>query len=472
MRYISIITLLLCSLFIIDSTKSYGSIQSDQEKISSKIIESYIDAFNSDENGMSKFILDNVSSNALSARPLESRLAIYKQLRSDMGSIELKKIEATSESMISAIVHTQKGEWFRFTFELDSGLSNKIVGIRIEDTDEPELSKSAKMSESEALQSIAKYLDAQTMKDQFSGSVLVAKNGKPIFKRAYGEANKEFNIRNHPDTKFNLGSINKIFTQIAIGQLYEDGKLSFSDPIIKYLPDYPNKTAAEKVTIRHLLDMSSGVGDFFGEKFENTPKDRLRTIGDFLPMFANDSLKFEPGTQRQYSNGGFIVLGAIIEKASMLSYYDYVKEHIFKPAGMVNTDSYEADIPIPNLAEGYTRDSLNQPWRKNIYSRPARGSSAGGGYSTVEDLLKFIVALEKGSFFAKTDTWNILKGEPANKDSKKQGGMGIFGGAPGINSGIETNIGKGYTAIVMSNYDPPAARDAIKKIGSILRSIR
>jgi D-alanyl-D-alanine carboxypeptidase len=472
MKYVFIITILFCSLFVIISPNSYGSIQSDQETNSSKIITAYVEAFNNSEESMKKFILENISSHSLSARPLESRLAVYKQLKDDMGIIELKKIDATSESMISAIIHTQNGEWFRFTFEFDSGLPNKIAGIRIEDTGEPELSGSVKISEVAALQSIAKYLDEQTKKDQFSGSVLIAKKGKPIFKRAYGEANKEFNVRNRPETKFNLGSINKIFTQIAVGQLYEQGKLSYTDPIVKYLPDYPNKTAAEKVTIRQLLDMSSGIGDFFGEKFDNTPKDKLRANSDFLSLFARDSLLFEPGSRRQYSNGGYIVLGEIIGKISGQDYYTYVKKNIFEPAAMNNSDSFEEDIPILNLAEGYTRDSVNQPWRKNIYTRPVRGSSAGGGYSTVEDLLNFTVALENGKFFNRSDTWNILKGEPVNNDSKKQGGVGIFGGAPGINSGIETDIGKGYNAIVMSNYDPPAARDVMKKIRSLLQTIR
>jgi CubicO group peptidase (beta-lactamase class C family) len=218
--------------------------------------------------------------------------------------------------------------------------------------------------------------------------------------------------------------------------------------------------------------MTSGIGDFFGEKFENTPKDKLRTIDDFLPMFANDSLKFEPGSQRQYSNGGYIVLGAIIEKISGESYYDYVWEHIFKPTGMLNIESYEADIPVPNLAEGYTREETDKPWRKNIYTRPARGSSAGGGYSTAEDLLKFTIALEKQTFFKNPETWETLRGEPSGLKSQRQDGLGIFGGAPGINSGIETKIGKGFTAIVMSNYDPPTAEDVMKKIREFLTNVK
>ena len=437
-----------------------------------KIIEAYVTAFNSGEAAMRNFLTDNISDASLKQRPLEVRLPIYRQMKGEMGELTLQQIQENTNTSITALMHTKNGEWFLFTFELEQEPPHKIIGIRIENTDEPESTTAPKVKEIEALQSVAQFLDEKTKRGEFSGTVLIAKNGKAILKRAYGMASKEFKVINRIDTKFNLGSINKIFTTIAIGQLYEQGKISLNDPIIKFLPNYPNKTAAQKVIIRHLLDMTSGIGDFFGEKFENTPKDKLRTIDDFLPMFANDSLKFEPGSQRQYSNGGYIVLGAIIEKISGESYYDYVREHIFKPTGMLNTESYEADIPVPNLAEGYTREETDKPWRNNIYTRPARGSSAGGGYSTAEDLLMFTVALEKNTFFKNPETWETLRGEPSGQKSRRQGGLGFFGGAPGINSGIETNIGKGFTAIVMSNYDPPTAEDVMKKIRKFLMSVK
>lgn len=437
-----------------------------------KVIEAYVNAFNSGEVAMRNFLTDNISNTSLEQRSVEARLSIYKQMRDNMVELTLQQIQESTNTSITARMHTKKDEWFLFTFELEQVPPHKIIGIRIENTDEPELNTAPKVKEIVALQSIAQFLDEKVKKDEFSGAVLIAKDGKPIFRRAYGMANKEFKVINKIDTKFNLGSINKIFTTIAIGKLYEQGKISLSDPIINFISYYPNKTAAQKVTIRHLLDMTSGIGDFFGKRFENTPKDKFRTIDDFLPMFENDSLRFEPGSQRQYSNGGYIILGAIIEKVSGESYYNYVREHIFKPAGMLNTESYEADIPVPNLAEGYTRKETDKPWRKNIYTRPARGSSAGGGYSTAEDLLKFTIALEKKTFFKNPETWETLMGGPSVQKSHRQNGLGIFGGAPGINSGIETNIGKGYSAIVMSNYDPPTAEDVLKKIRGILKNVR
>lgn len=343
----------------------------------------------------------------------------------------------------------------------------------------------ARMTEAEVISSLDKYMEDTVKADEFSGAVLLAKNGKPIFQKGYGFASKEFNVPNRIDTKFNLGSINKIFTRIAIGQLVEKGKLSFDDTIIKHLPDYPNRQAAEKVTIQHLLRMSSGIGDFFGDKFDAMAKDRLRKNTDFLPLFAAEPLAFEPGTKRQYSNGGYIVLGAIIEKVSGQDYYDYVRENIFKRAGMENTDSYEADAVIQNLAVGYTRRGAgNRDRRNNFYTRPARGSSAGGGYSTPEDLLKFAIAFENNKLLSPEYTAWMATGEiPKGMAEKvaggsnqasagRRGGIGFAGGAPGINATVEIELDSGYTTIVMSNYDPPSAEKVGKQIREWLKLLK
>lgn len=228
---------------------------------------------------------------------------------------------------------------------------------------------------------LSQYLEEITARDEFSGVVLLAKDGSPVFQHAYGLASKEYGVPNDLGTKFNIGSIDKVFTKIAIGQLLEEGKIaSVGDKLEKYLPDYANREVAGKVTLRQILNMQSGIGDFFGPTFARSAKDQFRTTADFIPLFDHQPLAFEPGTKRQYSNGGYIVLGAVIEKVTGRSYYDHVRERIFKPLGMQSTDFYEADIPTANLATGYSRDDRDPgaPRRNNIYTRPARGSSAGG----------------------------------------------------------------------------------------------
>ena len=322
-----------------------------------------------------------------------------------------------------------------------------------------------KITTTELTTKLGQYLEEITAKDEFSGVVLLAKGGDPVFHHVYGLASKEYGVANNLETKFNIGSIDKIFTKIAIGQLLESGKIgSVDDKLEKYLPNYPNHEVAGKVTLRQILNMQSGIGDFFGPAFAKSAKDQYRTIAEYFPLFANEALAFEPGTKRQYSNGGYIVLGAVIEKVSGMSYYDYVRENIFKPLGMENTDFYEADVPTANLASGYTRDQEQPtaPRHNNIYTRPARGSSAGGGYSTTGDLLKFANAI--GARKIKVPIFEEGVPKPPNALFGMMRGVGVGGGAPGLNAALETALPGGYTIVVLSNYDPPTAEGVAEKI--------
>lgn len=210
--------------------------------------------------------------------------------------------------------------------------------------------------------------------------------------------------------------MNKMFTAVAIAQLVERGKLSFTDTVGKLLPDYPNKAVAEKVTVHHLLTHTSGIGSYFNEKFR-AKLNNLRTVSDYLPLFVDDPLAFGPGTKWQYGNSGFALLGLIVEKVSGQSYFDYVKENIFKPAGMVNTDSYERDKDVANIAVGYTKiGEHGQPdpsaaRRANTALRPSKGSPAGGGYSTVDDMLKFGIALRDHKLLSRKYTEILTTGK-------------------------------------------------------------
>src|SRR5262249_4825572 len=161
---------------------------------------------------------------------------------------------------------------------------------------------------------------------------------------------------NRIDTKFNLGSMNKMFTAVAIAQLVERGKLSFDDPLSKFLPDFPDKESAEKIKIKQILTHTAGLGGYFSQKFIESSRDRFRTVDDMMKLAKEEKLQFEPGSKWQYSNTGFLVLGAVVEKVSGQSYYDYVRENIYRPAGMTNSDCYELDRVNTNLAVGYEKE--------------------------------------------------------------------------------------------------------------------
>jgi CubicO group peptidase (beta-lactamase class C family) len=420
----------------------------------------YFAAYNSgDEQKLKIFFLENLTAESLKERPVEPRLEFHRQVRGDYGTFEIKKIVSMGETKIELLVQGKNGGWIAYSFGFEKDAPNKMLGWQIEQVDAPENTEKPKFNapsnKAEFLSTIEKYLNDEVSADKFSGVVLVAKDDKTIFSKAFGLANREDKTPNITDTKFNLGSINKIFTRIAIGQLVRQGKISFDDRLGKYLPDFPNKEAAEKVTIRHLVTMKSGIGDFFGEKFMAMPKDKLRKNSDYIPLFADKPLAFEPGTKEQYSNGGYVLLGAIVEKVTGKSYYDYVRENIFKPAGMTSTDSFETDKLPANTANGYTRRNLNDALENNVSLQPFRGSSAGGGYSNAADLLRFSLALKSGKLAIPDDDGN----------PRKDAGLGIAGGSPGVNALLLVNPQTGYTIIVLSNYDPPSA----EKIGSQIR---
>jgi len=325
-------------------------------------------------------------------------------------------------------------------------------------------------------ESMVKQLDVfirrRVAADEFSGCVLLAQSGEPIFRKAYGFASKRFNVLNRVDTKFNLGSCNKIFTKVAILQLAERGKLSLEDYISKHLPDYPSHVA-DKVTVNHLLSHTSGMGHYWNERFEAS-KHKLRTVDDFLSLFVDDPLSFEPGEKAQYSNAGYVVLGKIIEAASGQDYYRYVREHIYKPAGMNNSDHYEMDVPTPNLAIGYTKmDEEGQlvkgPRRSNLFLIGVKGSPAGGGYSTVGDMLKFCTALRNHKLLNPKYTELVLQPARARTaEEAKPRQFGHAGGAPGVGAIFKMYLDLDYVSVVLSNYDPEAMWTIDKKIEDMI----
>jgi CubicO group peptidase (beta-lactamase class C family) len=320
------------------------------------------------------------------------------------------------------------------------------------------------------------YAQRLTEENSFSGVVLVAKDGEPIFHKAYGLASKNFQVPNRLDTKFNIGSLNKLFTSVAVSQLAARGKLSYDDTLGKHLEGFSTE-AAEKVTIRHLLQMKSGWGDYWTNDTYRESWFRLRTVDDYMDFLKKMPLGFEPGTRMEHSNTSFEILGAVIEKASGQDYYDYIRQHVYVPAGMTNTDSYDRDGPVGNLATNYTNmnpsDPVHEGYRwSNTYMLSPRGTPAGGGYSTTGDLLKFDLALRDHKLLDEKHT-NLLfrryEGGLEDEFRKPVRPLMYAGGAFGLNSLLGIDLDNGYTIVVMSNYDPPIAIEIGRSILQMLK---
>jgi CubicO group peptidase (beta-lactamase class C family) len=322
------------------------------------------------------------------------------------------------------------------------------------------------MSESEAIAALQAEIQKRTNEDHFAGAVTIAKGHKVVFSGAYGLADREHRIANRPDTRFRIGSMNKMFTATAVLQLAQAGKLKLTDPIGKYLTDYPNKEVAAKVTVHHLLTHTGGTGDIFGPDFDKN-RLTLRTLGSYVALYGQRPPEFEPGARFDYSNYGFILLGVLVEKVSGASYYDYVREHVFKPAGMTRTDSLSEEESVEGRSVGYRYK--NDQWQPNNDTLPVRGTSAGGGYSAVADLVSFANAIMAHKLLNAEYTDLLTTGKieagPGRKyaygfSDSDTGGvrwLGHGGGAPGMNGDLRFSPESGYIVAVLANLDPPAA---------------
>jgi D-alanyl-D-alanine carboxypeptidase len=299
------------------------------------------------------------------------------------------------------------------------------------------------------------WLDART--GGFSGAVLVATGDAVTVARAYGLADQSAKRPNTPDTRFNIGSINKTFTAMAIAQLIQQGKLSLDDPLAKHLPEYPNQAAAAKITIRDLITHRAGVAQFMGGNFGEG------TVAEMAKLVGNTPQAFDSGTQQQYSNGGYVVLGRVVEVLSGKSYSDYVAEHIYKPSGMTSTGFVKAGAADQSVAKGPSK-------------AVAPGNPAGGGYSTVTDLFRFSRALRAGQLLDARMTDLVLNGTFSGESGPKFGFalreqsagtrrfVGNGGGAPGINAEFRFEPAGDHTVVVLANMSPPAATDMLRDI--------
>jgi D-alanyl-D-alanine carboxypeptidase len=311
-------------------------------------------------------------------------------------------------------------------------------------------------------------LEAAAEAGEFSGAVLVARDGQTLFQGAYGLADRERGVPNTPLTQFRVGSMNKMLTAVAALQLVQAGTLRLDAPLGTYLQDYPNAEVASKVTPHHLLTHTGGTGDIFGPEF-NAHRSELRTTEDYLRLYGTRGLRFAPGTQWEYSNYGFLLLGAAIERVGAASYYEQVAARVHAPAGMTATGSAPEDSLVPGRSVGYTRQVVPGALVSNAPTLPYRGTPAGGGYSTVGDLARFAAALREHQLLDPAHTALLLDVKVTTSggaghaygffervvDGRRF--LGHSGGAPGMNGDLAFEPNGGYVVVVLSNLDPPAA---------------
>jgi CubicO group peptidase (beta-lactamase class C family) len=311
------------------------------------------------------------------------------------------------------------------------------------------------------------------------------------------------------DTRFNLASLGKLLTKIAVTQLVAQGKLSLDAKVGVYLPDYPNRDVREKVTIRHLLEFQTGLPEIWNERFFQDSK-RVNSLNDYVALIADKPLKFEPGTQTEYSSSAYVLLGRIVEQVSGLSYPDFVQRYIAKPAGMTATGFDRAESIGPGTATGYKPAGMSgpqggpqmiikrgpppagmgkggveavqhspangpgpgsggqiilkgpptladMPVESNAKELPGRGSSAGGGYSNVPDFIKLDRALRDGVLVPRDRIGDVLGKGFAEGNSA----AALAGGFPGVST-VAVFKPDGTTIIAFGNRNFPEADEVAK----------
>jgi CubicO group peptidase (beta-lactamase class C family) len=279
---------------------------------------------------------------------------------------------------------------------------------------------------------------------------------------ACGEASKRFHVPNKIDTKFNLGSMNKMFTSTAVMQLVDGGAVSVNDTLSKFLDEsWLPRSVSDQITIHHLLTHTSGLGSYFNPTYWSSSRELFRALDDYKPLIQNEHPAFTPGTDYQYSNTGMFLLGVVIESVTGTDYLDYVREHIYGPAGMSDSDCYDMDLPVENLAIGYDPDPDSEwGYENNLYKHVIRGGPAGGGFSTVGDLHRYALALLSGELVSEesrqalwTDHFGAGYGYGFGIQEGPNGKVvGHGGGFPGISSNLDIMLDRGYIVAVMSNY--------------------
>ncbi|HYE59326.1 MAG TPA: serine hydrolase, partial [Rhodothermales bacterium] len=377
-------------------------------------------------------------------------------------------------------------------FQFITDATGKIVAMEIYRPGEPverversgDVPPPRRLTQAEAVNELRTFLDGLVREGQISGVVAWARDGEPIFAQAYGMANREAGRPNTLDTRFRIASMNKMFTAVAIGQLVEQGRISFDDPVSKFIPDFPNAQDAQRIQIKHLLTHTSGLGFYWTPRFE---RERPQTVAATLDVAReNAQLDFEPGTSWSYSNTGFLLLGAIIEKVTGQSYYDYVQRNVYDRAGMTATGAapdgqLPADLAVPyvQLAGGVFEPAPNSP----------RGGPAGGGYTTARDLLRFAEALRHHRLLSRAMTQTLLSPKPELNSDSYGFGFGIApfgdgaivghnGGSEGVSANLDLFLPSGFAGVLLLNQRPDAgpasnfvAQSIVQKIQDLTRAV-
>ncbi len=380
------------------------------------------------------------------------------------GRLTPVRVEPKGPNQLRVLLSVETGDGFwEEKVKIDPADPMKVVQASLGLADRPLEFAIPRLPRAQLHREMARRLARDVAANRFAGTILVERHGKVIYQSASGLADRAAKLPVTMDTKFRIGSANKMFTAVGVLQLVERGKVALDAPVGTYLRDYPNAEFAKSVTIRELLSHTGGAGDIFTPEYE-ARRLEVKTLADYVTLFGGRAPDTSADGKNAYANYGFVLLGRIIEAVSGEDYYSYVHNNIFVPAGMKDTASLPENTRVPNRSRGYTRK--DGKLADNAATLPYRGSAAGGGYTTAADLIRFGNALRSGKLLSKAmlsqatspqrpDGWYGFGFFVGGKGPTRNWGHG--GGAPGMNAAFRVYPELDAVVVALANLDPLAA---------------
>jgi CubicO group peptidase (beta-lactamase class C family) len=437
-----------------------------------------------------RFVRERFSAAARKNQPAAA--AYFRKLHEQSGGLQILSVTPpTGEHPLYLTAKAKRGNYFASVIiGRDRTETDRLAGIGVARADDPNREKltahKKPLSEPELIALLKREIERRAAENRFSGVVLLAKDDEILLHNAYGFADREAKRANDLETKFHLASVGKMFTAAAIAQLVNAGKLSFDDPVGKIMPDFPSEEI-KRVTVHQLLTHSAGMGTFFESPgFERGRA--YRTATEEIAAYKDEKLFFAPGSQWRYSNAGYSLLGAIIERVTGKTYLQYVRENIFAPLGMKDKADGEKSGKDSLLAVLYRQsddDPLGlEPFRPVGRLTDGSATGFGGGYSSAESLFRFARAFSTGKLLGAETTRRMLEPKIKRDRSTEQGyamvvrtsnGQSTFGHSGGgraavyviksqrkrvypVDSGARDDFESAdYTVVVLTNAAPPSA---------------
>lgn len=427
---------------------------------------------------MEKWLADNLADELVEQAPVDEVAQEEAEFCKSHGGFRIVQKAGTREDMSLVAMGTKSGVWFDFSLAENAG--GKIAGLHHRVTSPPEAQLPPLRSDAEIAAEVRRKVARLSRSDLFSGIVSVARDKHIIVKASGGYADRVGKAPITGTTRFTVGSLSKMFTAVAIGQLVDQGKVKFDDPVGKFFPDYPNQIVREQVTVGMLLSHTAGMGDFLANRTPEMMKNGVKRAVEFMPLYDKDSLQFEPGKGWAYSNAGFALAGAIVEQASGEDFADYLRKHVFAVAGMARSDPNNVPVSANSLVTPYTKVTAQGPSPDWHAAENDIGSPAGGAVSTADDLVRFADALREGKLVSQATLAEITKTHGTTPWGAHYGYameiadtygltvVGHGGGFAGVSSHLYILLDSKYTVVTLANQDPPAADYAGVNIAAIV----